>query len=64
MIDLLRQHWPAIAAAIAALTGAGLVLKLMWTRSGRDTNIVNQKGATSNGDIVGRDKVTRETKRR
>lgn len=59
MIDFIRQHWTAIAAAVAAVVGAGLVMKLMWTRSGRDTTIVSQKGAKAKGDIVGRDKITR-----
>jgi hypothetical protein len=64
MIDLIRQNWLAIVAGIAALIGAGLVIKLMWVKSGRDTNIVNQRGATAQGDNVGRDKITRENGRR
>lgn len=64
MIDFIRQHWPAFAGVIAALIAGGLAVKLLWARSGRDTTIVNQKGATASGDIVGRDKITREDKRR
>jgi hypothetical protein len=62
MIDFISQHWPAILGGLAALIAGGLVVKLLWARSGRDTNIVNQDGATAKGDIVGRDKITRETK--
>lgn len=59
MIDFIRQHWGVIAGVIAAIAGAGLVVRFLWARSGRDTTIVNQKGSTSKGDIVGRDKITR-----
>jgi hypothetical protein len=64
MIDFITQHWPAIAGALAALVAGGLTIRLMWARSGRDTTIVNQKGATAKGDNVGRDKITQESKRR
>jgi hypothetical protein len=63
MIDFIRQYWPALAGGLAALIAGGLAVRFLWARSGRDTNIVNQKGATATGDIVGRDKVTRETNR-
>lgn len=64
MLTFIQQHWGTIAAALAALVGAGFVVRLLWARSGRDTTIVNQKGATAKGDVVGRDKIVRETKRR
>lgn len=64
MIDFIRQHWPAIAGVLSALVAGGLAIRLLWTRSGRDTAIVNQKGAHAKGDNVGRDKITRESKRR
>lgn len=64
MIDFIREHWPAIAGGLAALVAGGLVVRFLWARSGRDTTIVNQKGATAQGDIVGRDKITRENRRR
>lgn len=63
MLAFVRQDWTVIASAIGALLASGFVIKLMWARSGRDTNIVNQKGASAKGDVVGRDKIVRETKR-
>jgi hypothetical protein len=63
MIDFIRQYWPALAGGLAALIAGGLVVRFLWARSGRDTNIVNQRGASARGDNVGRDKITRETKR-
>ncbi len=64
MLSFIQQHWGAIASALVALVGAGLVIRLKWVRSGRDTTIVNQKGAIAKGDVVGRDKIVRGTKRR
>lgn len=64
MIDFIRDNWLAIAGGLAALVGGGMTIRFLWARSGRDTTIVNQKGATAKGDIVGRDKITRENKRR
>ena len=63
MIDFIREHWLQILGVLAGLVAAGLVVRVLWARSGRDTTIVNQKGANAKGDIVGRDKNTRETKR-
>lgn len=63
MLEFVRQNWTAVAGVIGALLAGGFVIKLMWARSGRDTNIVNQKGASAKGDVVGRDKIVRETKR-
>jgi len=64
MIEFLQQHWLAIAGTLATLVAGGLAVRFLWARSGRDTTIVNQKGATAKGDIVGRDKITHESKRR
>jgi hypothetical protein len=63
MVEFVRQNWAAIAGLIAAGLAGGFVIRLLWARSGRDTNIVNQKGASATGDVVGRDKIVRETKR-
>ena len=63
MIEFVRQNWTAIAGVIGTLLAGGFAIKLMWARSGRDTNIVNQRGASAKGDVVGRDKIIRETKR-
>ncbi|HEX7855245.1 MAG TPA: hypothetical protein VF503_16280 [Sphingobium sp.] len=63
MLEFVRQNWTMIAGAIGALFAGGFVVRLMWARSGRDTNIVNQKGVSAKGDVVGRDKIVRETKR-
>ena len=59
MIDFISQNWPAIVGALVAIGAGGLVVRFLWARSGRDTTIVNQKGANSQGDIIGRDKITR-----
>ena len=64
MLELLREHWASVAAAVGALIASGLTVRFLWARSGRDVTIVNQRGASAQGDIVGRDKITRENKHR
>lgn len=64
MGEFIQQHWLQILGGLAALVAGGLAIRFLWARSGRDTTIVNQKGARAKGDIVGRDKITRGTKRR
>ena len=63
MIDFLRENWAAILAAVGALIAGGVIVRMVRARSGRDSTITNQSGATAQGDIVGRDKITGGTKR-
>lgn len=63
MGEFIQRYWLEILSGLGALVAGGLAIRLLWARSGRDTTIVNQKGANAKGDVVGRDKVTRETKR-
>ncbi|MGY2736544.1 hypothetical protein [Sphingomonas sp. UYP23] len=49
------QHWKEILAVVAALVAGGVVVKLISIRVSSSSNRVDQRGAISRGDIVGRD---------
>ncbi|WP_126000920.1 hypothetical protein [Sphingomonas sp. ABOLE] len=55
MPEFLVQHWKEILAAVAALVASGVVFKLITVRVSSSSNRVDQRGARSKGDIVGRD---------
>jgi hypothetical protein len=55
MSEFFVQHWKQIAAVIAAIVAGGVVIKLISIRVSNSTNSVDQRGARSRGDIVGRD---------
>ncbi|PSJ39036.1 hypothetical protein [Allosphingosinicella deserti] len=55
MPDFLVQHWKEILAVVAALVAGGVVIKLISIRVSSSSNRVDQRGARSRGDIVGRD---------
>lgn len=63
MIDFIREHLPTIVGVVAAVVAGGFAIRFLRARSGRDTTIINQKGAQAQGDVVGRDKITHEHKR-
>lgn len=55
MPEFLVQHWKEILAVVAALVAGGVVVKLITIRVSSSSNRVDQRGARSKGDIVGRD---------
>ena len=55
MPEFLVQHWKEILAVVAALVAGGVVVKLISIRVSSSSNRVDQRGAISSGDIVGRD---------
>lgn len=55
MPEFLVQHWKEILAVVAALVAGGVVVKLISIRVSSSSNRVDQRGAISGGDIVGRD---------
>ena len=56
----ISEHWTAIAAALVAIIGGGLVFRFRSNRQSGRSNYVDQRNANAGGDIVGRDKVTRD----
>jgi len=60
MLDLIKEHLPAVISFIAGL-GGGSLLTLHVTRDQRAAGqavISDQRRATAGGDIVGRDKIS------
>lgn len=55
MPEFLVQHWKEILGVVTALVAGGLVFKLISVRVTSSPNRVDQRGARSRGDIVGRD---------
>lgn len=55
MPEILVQHWKEILAVVTALVAGGVVIKLISIRVSSSSNRVDQRGARSRGDIVGRD---------
>lgn len=55
MPAFLVLHWKEILAVVAALVAGGVVVKLISIRVSKSSNRVDQRGAISGGDIVGRD---------
>lgn len=60
MASFLSEHWLEIVIGILGVLGAGFVLRLVIHRQSGSSNYVNQSGVKTQGDVVGRDKITRD----
>ena len=55
----LSEHWKAISALIVAIVGGGFVWRWRVHRQSGSSSYSDQRNAQAGGDVVGRDKITK-----